>query len=84
MNKINEINSLFFDSLTKCGEINVALLNCRVTGLSIVTSPFFQQVAPDNSQINHCVKGQLMDLKLYLAEFEKIRGKHFSWRCQSV
>lgn len=79
MNKISEIKSLFFDSLPKCGEINVALLNCRVTGLSIVTSPFFQQVASDNSQINHCVKGQLMGLKLYLTEFVKIMDKHFSW-----
>lgn len=71
MNKINEIKSLFHDSLTKCGEIIVALLNCRVTRLSVVTSPFFQQVAPDNSHLNHCVKGQLMGLKLYLTEFEK-------------
>lgn len=84
MNKINEMKSLFYDSLTKCGEIIVALLNCLVTGLSIVTSPLFQQVAPDNSQIKHCMKGQLMDLKLYLTEFEKIRGKHFSWLYQSV
>lgn len=78
MNTINHIKSLCCGSLTKCGEIIVALLNCRVTGLSIVTSPFFQRVAPDKSQINHCVKGQLMGLKLYLTEFEKIRGKHFS------
>lgn len=74
MNKINEIKVCFM-ILTKCRKITVVLLNCRVTGLTIVTSPFFQQVAPDNSQINHCVKGQLMGLMLYLTEFEKIRGK---------